>query len=236
MVIAFVTGLYSTDMRFQPTEAVCPECGLTIKCGLGGSSNLERHVGGESCRKQKERLVKEKKSGKKGMKSFMDNFFRPKGTAQVPSTVASSSASGMSRRTHTPIPVPGHEPPPAPAQISRSAVLDRFRQNIERLPFEGSSPSASVSGIFGGFAADPITYYPDLAAPADTICEEYLIPLLDQMLQGKGAAEISQHLCRGPNGLDGFLRFLTHFVTERGVSDALLEPRVDRIKAAIDLV
>lgn len=121
------------------------------------------------------------------MKSFMNNFFCPKGTTQVLSTVTSSLALGMSKHTHTtPIPMSGRETAPvAPAQILHSVVLNQFCYHIKHLllTFEGSTSGASALGIFPGFTADQITYYPDLTAPADTICKEYLIPLLDQMLQ-----------------------------------------------------
>ena len=105
-------------------------------------------------------------------------------------------------------------------------LLQDLEAAVNRIPSD--TPSAKPDHRLSIFAVDPHTC---VAEPGE---DDWLI--LNQMMKsafGWGEVEmamaIPQMLNRGEHGLDGFIRFMTFFVRERGLEGALFETKVESL-------
>jgi hypothetical protein len=105
-------------------------------------------------------------------------------------------------------------------------ILRNLEAAVNRIP--NDTPSATPEHPLSIFAIDPRTC---VAEP-----EEDDWAILNPMMKyafGWGeiemAAAIPQLLNRGKHGLDGFIRFMTFFVHERGLEGALFETKVEAL-------
>ncbi|KAH9074231.1 hypothetical protein EDB83DRAFT_2312565 [Lactarius deliciosus] len=110
-------------------------------------------------------------------------------------------------------------------------LLQGLEAAVNRIPSD--MPSATPEHRLSVFAADPLTC---VAEPGE---DDWLI--INQMMKsafGWGeiemAAVIPQLLNRGNYGLDGFIRFMTFFVCERGLEGALFETKVEALLKELD--
>ena len=106
------------------------------------------------------------------------------------------------------------------------SLLQDLEAALNRIP--NDTLSATPEHRLSVFAVDPRTC---VAKPGE---DDWMI--LNQMMKsafGWGEAEmvevIPQLLNRGQYGLDGFIRFMTFFVCERGLEGALFETKVDAL-------
>ncbi|KAH9011145.1 hypothetical protein EDB85DRAFT_1901324 [Lactarius pseudohatsudake] len=128
--------------------------------------------------------------------------------------------------------VPGENQPQS-KNICQKAVrlLQGLEAAVNRIPSD--MPRATPEHRLSVFAADPLTC---VAEPGE---DDWLI--INQMMKsafGWGeiemAAVIPQLLNRGNNGLDGFIRFMSFFVCERGLEGALFETKVEALLKELD--
>ncbi|KAJ7697289.1 hypothetical protein B0H16DRAFT_1840317, partial [Mycena metata] len=210
---------------------VCPECGERVNCGPAGINNfIKRHKPGVS---QVCKTAKAKRDKKPRQDGSLSGWFTQRASL-VPSTVAAPA----------PIPPGNTRPPLPPTSINRAAVpsassnmpqslLDQLREAIRNLP--ATVPEASDSDVLATFGSDP-SQFVDATVPAVEIYE-HLNPLFHAALGWNMSVEdTAQVLRRGQLGLDGLLRFITYFVTQRSVREQDFAAKIQQILDAINFL
>ncbi|KAH9004151.1 hypothetical protein EDB86DRAFT_3208354 [Lactarius hatsudake] len=189
----------------------------------------------------------------------LDSFFKPRvplnpSTVSAPPPICPGESYTLTPERHMELLGPAQEPAPEPApayespqelasmpqgqwkaaQLPAQHALDKkgvsllrdLEAAVKQIPSD--KPSATPEHRLSIFAIDPRTC---VAEPGE---DDWLI--LNQMMKssfGWGeeemAAIVPQLLDRGPHGLDGFIRFMSFFVQERGLQGALFETKVEAI-------
>ena len=111
------------------------------------------------------------------------------------------------------------------------SLLRDLEAAVNRIPSD--TPSASPEHRLSVFAVDPRTC---VAEPGED--DWFILNPMMKSAFGWGetemAAAIPQLLNRGEHGLDGFIRFMTLFVRERGLQGAHFETKVEALLKELD--
>ncbi|KAJ7706488.1 hypothetical protein B0H16DRAFT_1826242 [Mycena metata] len=210
---------------------VCPECGERVNCGPAGINNFfKRHKPGIS---QVCKTAKAKRDKKPRQDGKLSGWFTQRAPL-VPSTVV-APAPIPPVNTSPPLPPPSINPASVPSASSNvpQSLLDQLREAIRNLP--ATVPEASDSDVLATFGGDPAQVV-DAKVPAIEIYE-HLNPLFHAALGWSMSVEdTAQMLRRGQLGLDGLLRFITYFVTQRGVREQDFAAKIQQILDAINFL
>ncbi|KAJ7648621.1 hypothetical protein DFH06DRAFT_997187 [Mycena polygramma] len=216
----------------QIGQATCPVCGLELKYGPGGIVNLiGQHEDTGRCDEAK--LKRDKKPRKDGT---VLSFFAKKVDAVPPTVQKPSLVISRSIAPTNPAPITSKTsaaPAVTAASISSTVptlpllgLMRQLRDAIRCLP--PCIPDADGTGPLAVFSGDPSTYV-GKEVEAESLWEE-LGPLFHKAFgYGTGAAERKGMIQPGPLGLGGFMRFMDHFVVERGLEGAMVELKLEQL-------
>ncbi|RDB27516.1 hypothetical protein Hypma_003767 [Hypsizygus marmoreus] len=205
--------------------AICPDCDTNVNCGKVGISNLEkRHRGKKVCLDQ---IARRDKSARTKKNTSILSFLQPK-PARVPSTVTAPSLIGGSGSSSTWAPLirSAETLPDRPrrATSERAPVIQKLRNLVLRLP---TSVLVAVSddalAIFSGNPEQTV----DPQMDGDEIWEGMMNSTLKRALGWGRELDLTGVVRRGALGMDGFVKFLDYFMTERGVSAERVEGKLE---------
>ncbi|KAJ7576654.1 hypothetical protein C8J56DRAFT_799797, partial [Mycena floridula] len=218
-------------------KAICPRC-LT-EVGGNALNLIARHLNKKICDDAKIKLDKSK-SKQLGLARYL----APK-APHVPSTVAAPRALPLQSTSAAEIsshllsssftrPVIGEKSIAGPGSEYLSAHLPKFLRKLQnlvgRLP--DSIPEGTLNvglGIYGGKPENRVT---DVNLSSDDLWEEIVNPLLHQVFWNKPVENIIPLISRGEYGMDGFITFVTYFVS-RGISELLFHQQISMLENAI---
>ncbi|KAJ7709260.1 hypothetical protein B0H16DRAFT_1822031 [Mycena metata] len=214
---------------------VCPECSERVNCGPAGINNfVKRHKPGVSqvCKTAKAKRDKKPRQDGKLSGWFTQRAPLVRSTVAVPAPIPPVNTP---RPPVFPLPPPSINPASVPSRSSNTpqSLLDQFRAAIKTLP--ATVPEATDSDVLSIFGGDPAQVI-DATVPANEIYE-HLNPLFHTALGwNMSVEETAQVLRRGHWGLDGLLRFITYFVTQRGVREQDFRAKIQQILDAINFL
>ena len=224
-----------------------------VQVGTAGPKNLEAHRASKACRK---RANGAKVARLERKNQVIDTFFKPRAPLN-PSTVSAPPPIHPGKPFALTPEGPLAEPQRvrAMAESEGLTVSLRGKSTVNQLPTQhipdkkvvsllqgleaavkripSDTPSATPEHQLNIFAVNPHTC---VAEPGE---DDWLI--LNQMMKssfGWGEEEmavvIPKLLNRGTYGLDGFIRFMTYFVQERGLQGALFKTKIEAILKEIE--
>ncbi|KAJ7696885.1 hypothetical protein B0H16DRAFT_1903738 [Mycena metata] len=214
---------------------VCPECSERVNCGPAGINNfVKRHKPGvsQACKTAKAKRDKKPRQDGKLSGWFTQRAPLVRSTVGVPAPIPPVNTPGP---PVFPLPPPFINPASVPPRSSNTpqSLLDQFRVAIKTLP--ATVPEATDSDVLSIFGGDPAQVI-DAMVPANEIYE-HLNPLFHTALGwNMSMEETAQVLRRGHWGLDGLLRFITYFVTQRGVREQDFGAKIQQILDAINFL
>ncbi|KAJ7197097.1 hypothetical protein C8J57DRAFT_1455782 [Mycena rebaudengoi] len=209
----------------EDNHAICPLCHDRIHCGPVGLGNLrKRHMDSKLCKE-----TRAKKDKRKFKPMTLLGFLRPKPTP-VPSTVSAPPPIFIATSSPVPLPEPTAPPRSSESRSDPSSLLVQLETAIKTLP--ATVCEARESDALAEFSQDPSLYL-DVSIPPLEVFEN-LNPLFHRVLGWQmPVKETAAILRRGSMGLDGFLKFLTYFVQERGVREEDFGAKIQQILDAI---
>uniref|UniRef100_A0A8H7XX72 Uncharacterized protein n=1 Tax=Psilocybe cubensis TaxID=181762 RepID=A0A8H7XX72_PSICU len=221
--------------------AICPDCQKAIKCGPGGSKNLNlRHRGTAKCKAAAAKLSTKAKLKDSSLKGFF--MKRGPALARVPTTttlpVILPKDTPLCETTTTdnvlsqPPPSVTPEPSCAPTvKWFKSNLANALQTLVDGLP-PPSTDIALADNILSAFHTDPSNYNNPLVSDED-LWEEVLNPLLKDIL-GWGTELDVEAIVRGNrDGLNGLAPFVEFFVVCRRVDEALFEGKLGHLMSAL---
>ncbi|KAJ7834825.1 hypothetical protein B0H13DRAFT_2240173 [Mycena leptocephala] len=219
------------DIRWQkdahePGAATCPECGTQLRYGPAGVINLVKtHEDKGSCVTAKAKRDKARAQPKPRllMSFFLKVLAKPE---RVPSTVeapALVNATSLATKSN-----PGKIAPKSPVApvLSQSVpysrpiqLLNQLRANVVLLP--QSIAIADQTNPLSVFSGEPAAQ-----VSANTAAQD-----LWEALSG-----LFHNAFAWTHGLDGLLRFLEYFITQRGLEGAAMELKIEQMLEAVQSV
>ncbi|KAJ7256659.1 hypothetical protein C8J57DRAFT_1437007 [Mycena rebaudengoi] len=209
----------------EDNHAICLLCHDRIHCGPAGLGNLrKRHMNSKLCKE-----TRTKKDKRKFKPTTLLGFLRPKPTP-VSSTVSAPPPIFIATSSPVSPPEPTVPPRSSESQSDPSSLLAQLEAAIKTLP--ATVCEAKESDALAEFSQDPALYL-DVGIPPLEVFEN-LNPLFHRVLGWQMPVEkTAAILRRGRMGLDGFLKFLTYFVRERGVREEDFGAKIQQILDAI---
>ncbi|KDR76610.1 hypothetical protein GALMADRAFT_139524 [Galerina marginata CBS 339.88] len=226
----------------------CEQCNVDVHVGTGGYRNLELHIASKACKDRHKAAAKpEKKS-----KSLLSFFGSQKPTKPVVPRVKSPPL--VHADAITPIDTPGQIPPLLSPQEIQSrhltqpivpignelasqecphalGILRRLQEKLASIPNE--TALAGPDHPLAVFSEHPVECANRAGRPEDD-WEEILNPKM-KCAFGWGCDSTEGGFARrGPNSLDGFIRFIEYFITQRSLEGSLVETKINVLLEAIE--
>ena len=212
------------------TIGICPACGEKKNLGPGGATNLIKvHLGSKICQN-----AQKKRDRDKTHQSSITNFLRKKPTL-VPITtsaplpiLASTSHLGTNSGIVKPPSQSSTHVTPVPAFLSSLNAL--ITQLPESIPEATNNDVIAIA--FGGPPANRL--FGELVdASTDVLWEELVNPQLHSVFWNCTDSDLKRLVCRGEMGVEAFSKFVTFFVGEKRLAEALFGEQVHRLTNVI---
>ena len=225
--------MYSnTEFTFS-SKLECPDCKKIVHVGTGGHKNLDAHRASKACQTRMKANCWNRPSKPN---QSLDAFLKPQvplnpSTISAPSPVHPAEVLAKESdkiKVHASMHEPKNKQAKEATKVCQKAVklLRDLEAAVERIPDQ--TPRATQVHRLSVFAVDP---HSCIAEPGE---DDWAI--VNGMLKtafGWGEAEmaaaIPEMLNKGDQGLDGFIRFMTFFIMERGLEGALFETKVEAL-------
>ncbi|KAF8066505.1 hypothetical protein FPV67DRAFT_1652976 [Lyophyllum atratum] len=214
--------------------AICPDCGLRVRCGTAGLANLEkRHQGTKTCLEQRARRDKAAKQKKN---TSILSWMRPKAVpvkskVMAALSVGGSDSSSVLERVHEDEEVVVLPTLTMPVlRLNESPIIGRLRRLVARIP--DTVPFATNNDTLAIFGRDPAVFV-DPAIASEEIWEEMMNPTLKRVFGWGTDVDPKSVIRRGPLGMDGFVRFVEYYI-DRGVPAELVEGKLEYLIEALE--
>jgi hypothetical protein len=162
------------------------------------------------------------------MKALFRSWFASAPATKVPATIHEPKAIRQGKGGVESQGLPSNQP-----SVSEKAAPLTARQSLQDLVLKLQKPTPELRNSFlTEFEASPISFDCPLE-PIDDVWEERLNKLLHDVFGW--CDDVGEEAIRGldPQRVQGLLAFTRYFVDERGLSEALLEPRLERLVEGI---
>ncbi|KAH6911155.1 hypothetical protein BKA70DRAFT_1460357 [Coprinopsis sp. MPI-PUGE-AT-0042] len=223
----------SSVMLDEKGRGICPRCGTHVKLGTAGKANLLRtHLGKGSCLEAEKARLEEGKRGK--MSSTFLGWFKPSAKgAKVPIQVPELPNLQIEASGEQNLEEEDDSATLGNVFTNTDLCITDVRRALQRMVPNLQNPKPGHETDFLSTFDSPAVSFDNPTVSRDEIWEESINRTLHHAFPlGEEIGEADVKGLRSDR-VEGFLDFVAYFVDQRGIDEALFEPRMDRLLDAL---
>ncbi|KAH6869091.1 hypothetical protein BKA70DRAFT_1414167 [Coprinopsis sp. MPI-PUGE-AT-0042] len=223
----------SSVMLDEKGRGICPRCGTHVKLGTAGKANLLRtHLGKGSCLEAEKARLEEGKRGK--MSSTFLGWFKPSAKgAKVPIQVPELPNLQIEASGEQNLEEEDDSATLGNVFTNTDLCITDVRRALQRMVPNLQNPKPGHETDFLSTFDSPAVSFDNPTVSRDEIWEESINRTLHHAFPlGEEIGEADVKGLRSDR-VKGFLDFVAYFVDQRGIDEALFEPRMDRLLDAL---